>query len=278
MSEHCRIPIVECAIEVIAELGFAQASIRKIADRVGIAMSTVLYHFGNRDNLVDAVVDGRRQARRVHTRVARLFRQPSRAPCGADSARVAPRPFDWRPPQALTDFLAEGPAPVFVGFGNTVTTASRAEHMSDIVAHVLRQASLRGVVQAGWAGLDVAGDDVLTVGDVPYDWLFPRMSAVAHQCGAGTAAAALRAGVPQIGIPGLGDQAFWANRLYEIGASAGTIPQRKLSAEGLATVLQAAIGDGSLRAATRQLAGRLAEEDGSAAVLAAVKSVTRAGR
>jgi AcrR family transcriptional regulator len=49
--------IVACAIEVIAEVGFAQASIRKIADRVGIAMSAVLYHFGTKDNLVDAIVE-----------------------------------------------------------------------------------------------------------------------------------------------------------------------------------------------------------------------------
>lgn len=49
--------IVACAIEVIAEVGFTQASIRKIADRVGIAMSAVLYHFGTKDNLVDAVIE-----------------------------------------------------------------------------------------------------------------------------------------------------------------------------------------------------------------------------
>lgn len=48
--------IVAAAIDVIAEVGFAQASIRKIADRVGIAMSAVLYHFGTKDNLVDAIV------------------------------------------------------------------------------------------------------------------------------------------------------------------------------------------------------------------------------
>src|ERR1700694_2242517 len=52
-----RAQIVGCAIEVIAEVGDAQASIRKIADRVGVAMSAVLYHFGNRDNLVDAIVE-----------------------------------------------------------------------------------------------------------------------------------------------------------------------------------------------------------------------------
>jgi AcrR family transcriptional regulator len=49
--------IVAAAIDVIAEVGFPQASIRKIADRVGIAMSAVLYHFGTKDNLVDAIVE-----------------------------------------------------------------------------------------------------------------------------------------------------------------------------------------------------------------------------
>lgn len=52
-----RAQIVAAAIEVIAELGFPQASIRRIADRVGIAMSAVLYHFGTKDNLVEAIVE-----------------------------------------------------------------------------------------------------------------------------------------------------------------------------------------------------------------------------
>jgi AcrR family transcriptional regulator len=52
-----RAQIVDCAIEVIAELGYGATSIRKIADRVGVAMSVVLYHFGNKDDLVAAVVE-----------------------------------------------------------------------------------------------------------------------------------------------------------------------------------------------------------------------------
>jgi len=52
-----RTQIVAAAIEVIAEVGFAKASIRKIADRVGIAMSAVLYHFGTKDKLVEAIVE-----------------------------------------------------------------------------------------------------------------------------------------------------------------------------------------------------------------------------
>ncbi len=52
-----RAQIVTAAIEVIAEIGWAQTSIRKIADRVGVAMSAVLYHFGTKDNLVDAIIE-----------------------------------------------------------------------------------------------------------------------------------------------------------------------------------------------------------------------------
>ena len=52
-----RAQIVAAAIDVIAEVGYAQASIRKIADRVGIAMSAVLYHFGTKDKLVEAIIE-----------------------------------------------------------------------------------------------------------------------------------------------------------------------------------------------------------------------------
>lgn len=52
-----RAQIVAAAIEVIGEIGWAHTSIRKIAERVGVAMSAVLYHFGSKDNLVEAVIE-----------------------------------------------------------------------------------------------------------------------------------------------------------------------------------------------------------------------------
>ncbi|TWS24845.1 TetR family transcriptional regulator [Tsukamurella sputi] len=51
-----RAQIAQCAIDTIAELGYGQASVRKIADRAGVAMSVVLYHFGDKDSLIAAVV------------------------------------------------------------------------------------------------------------------------------------------------------------------------------------------------------------------------------
>jgi sterol 3beta-glucosyltransferase len=185
---------------------------------------------------------------------------------------------DWRPPTLLTDFLAAGPAPVFVGFGSTVNTAERAQHMSDIVARAMRLAGVRGIIQAGWAGLDVSGDDVLTIGDTPHEWLFPRMAAIAHHCGAGTSAAGLRAGIPQIGIPGLGDQLFWASRLRQLGVSAAIIPQRKLTADRLAEAIRTTLADRQSQVAAQHVAGRIADEDGAAHVLAVVESLTRSAR
>ncbi|MFI9383329.1 TetR/AcrR family transcriptional regulator [Kutzneria sp. NPDC052558] len=56
-TEHARrTQIILAAIEVIAEIGYAQTSIRKIADRVGVAMSVVLYHFANKDELVREIL------------------------------------------------------------------------------------------------------------------------------------------------------------------------------------------------------------------------------
>jgi TetR/AcrR family transcriptional regulator, fatty acid metabolism regulator protein len=48
--------IVASAIEVIAEGGYAQASVAKIAARVGISKSVVLHHFDSKDAIVMAIV------------------------------------------------------------------------------------------------------------------------------------------------------------------------------------------------------------------------------
>ena len=54
---------------------------------------------------------------------------------------------------------------------------------------------------------------MMTIGDTPHQWLFPRVAAVAYHCGAGTTAAGLRAGVPTIALPAHADGPFWAARL-----------------------------------------------------------------
>lgn len=202
------------------------------------------------------------------------------------STALLPRPSDWaaglavtgpwwpyvggdrRLPAELEDFLAAGPPPVLVGFGSMA--AGEGERLGGIAVRALRRAGLRGVLQSGSAGLAADGDDVLTVGDLPHALLFPRLAAVVHHAGAGTAAAALRAGVPSVTVPVTADQPFWARRLAAVGAAPAPIPFRSLTAEGLGDALAKVVREPSYAAAAAAAARHIAVEDGSAAVVSAV--------
>jgi TetR/AcrR family fatty acid metabolism transcriptional regulator len=48
--------IIECAIDAIAELGFAQASLAQIAKRAGVSTGVILYYFAGKDELIREVV------------------------------------------------------------------------------------------------------------------------------------------------------------------------------------------------------------------------------
>jgi len=50
-----RAQIIECAIDAIAELGFAQASLAQIAKRAGISTGVISYYFAGKDDLIAAV-------------------------------------------------------------------------------------------------------------------------------------------------------------------------------------------------------------------------------
>jgi len=179
------------------------------------------------------------------------------------------RPAGWRPSADLENFLNAGPPPVFVGFGSM--TPAGPDRLGDLVAAAGRRAGVRMVIQAGQAGLAQAGqltDDAIVIGEVPHDWLFPRMAAVVHHAGAGTAAAGLRAGVPAVSVPMVADQPFWAARLAALGTGPRPIPYQRLSAPALAAAIQDATTRPSYRVQAQAMARRLAGEDGAAPVVA----------
>jgi UDP:flavonoid glycosyltransferase YjiC (YdhE family) len=183
---------------------------------------------------------------------------------------------DWRPPADLVDFLAAGPPPVFIGFGSM--GPGQGGRLAGPILAAIRRAGVRAVVQAGWAGLRVTSDQVLTIGETPHDWLFPRVAAVVHHAGAGTTAAGLRAGVPAVPVPVLADQPFWANRLHRLGAAPSPIPLSRLTADRLAAALHEVTTNPYRGARAQAVAARLAAEDGSARVAAWLADVGRVTR
>ncbi|MGC0416134.1 glycosyltransferase [Embleya sp. AB8] len=178
------------------------------------------------------------------------------------------RPRGWRPPADLVDFLRAGPPPVFIGFGSMAP--GQGERLGELVAAAVARAGARAVVQAGWAGLSAVGDDILAIGDLPHDWLFPRTAAVVHHAGAGTTGAGLRAGVPAVPVPVMADQPFWAARLHRLGVAPRPLPFHELTAEALAEAITACTADPTHRQRAVELAHRIVTEDGTAALLARI--------
>lgn len=55
VEEARRAQIVRCTIEIIASLGYAQASLATIAERAGISKGVISYHFAGKDELIAQV-------------------------------------------------------------------------------------------------------------------------------------------------------------------------------------------------------------------------------
>jgi TetR/AcrR family transcriptional regulator, fatty acid metabolism regulator protein len=52
-----RAQIIAAAIDTIAELGYVQASLARIADTAGISKGVILYHFGGKNELIRELLD-----------------------------------------------------------------------------------------------------------------------------------------------------------------------------------------------------------------------------
>jgi TetR/AcrR family fatty acid metabolism transcriptional regulator len=57
IEEARRAQIVASAVEVIADVGFAQASLARIAKHAGISKGVISYHFAGKDELMQEVVE-----------------------------------------------------------------------------------------------------------------------------------------------------------------------------------------------------------------------------
>ncbi|RSN55264.1 glycosyl transferase [Amycolatopsis sp. WAC 04182] len=127
------------------------------------------------------------------------------------------RPDDRPLPAELEKFLESGEPPVYVGFGSMAAYAPK--DIARVAIESARALGRRILLARGWAGLASIddADDCFVAGEVNQQALFRRVAAVVHHGGAGTTTTASRAGAPQVVVPRIADQPYWAERVAELG-------------------------------------------------------------
>jgi sterol 3beta-glucosyltransferase len=138
------------------------------------------------------------------------------------------------------------------------------EWLTRTVLQALKDSGQRAVLSAGWSGLlprDLP-ENIFPIQPIPFSWLFPRLAAAVHHGGAGTTATCLSAGIPQVIVPFIADQPFWAQRLVNLGVAPAPIVLRRLSSEKLVNAISEVITNPVMRQKAVLLSQQVRSENG----------------
>lgn len=123
------------------------------------------------------------------------------------------------------------------------------------------------LIQTGWAGFQLSSPpaNAKFIPSCSHDQLFHHADVIIHHGGAGTTASALHAGKPQIIIPHIADQPFFAREMQRLGV--GRRLPRKDWIKGLPDLYREVRDDAEMRQKAESLAKKLRQENGPARVV-----------
>ena len=171
-------------------------------------------------------------------------------------------PASWQPPDDLVRFIKAGPPPIYAGFGSMVMKDPEAT--VNMVLEAVARNNARAVIAEGWSGYKPGKlpGNIYAVDSIPHDWLLPQMAAAIHHGGAGTTGASLRAGIPQIVVPFVGDQPFWGLQVEKRGVGPRRIPHKSLTAAQLSEAIAKVLNDRAMRKRAAAMGERVRAENG----------------
>ncbi len=185
---------------------------------------------------------------------------------------------DYTPPAALVDFLATGEKPLLATLGTTVF--ARPQGFYEAVVEAVRGTRHRAILVLGREANAPADlpENVFALDYAPFGWLMPRCIAVLHQCGVGTSAHALRAGLPSVCCPYSFDQPNNARQLEALGVGVYLPPDpQRRDAASLRRALESLLASDAPAHAAR-IAAALRDEDGPTRACEILERFVRAAR
>uniref|UniRef100_A0A6T6SEE8 PH domain-containing protein n=1 Tax=Hemiselmis tepida TaxID=464990 RepID=A0A6T6SEE8_9CRYP len=206
---------------------------------------------------------------------------------------VPPAPAGWAPTEELLKFVQSGPAPVFVGFG--AMGSADSEGLAAVAMEAARLTGVRVVLQSDWEGFagaplrmprtqskkrvcgvitgsgpkgglvaeELPQNVALVDRNVPISWLFANCALAVHSAASLYTGAAVKAGVPSVCCPFVGEQRFWCEHLKELGVAHAAVPIEKLTPDSLASAITSALADKKLVARAQEVKQMLKAEDGT---------------
>jgi UDP:flavonoid glycosyltransferase YjiC (YdhE family) len=190
------------------------------------------------------------------------------------------RPSTWCMPTELDTYLAAGEPVVCISFGSMSLDLGHgfdAIYREAIAA--VRAAGARALVIGAQrqALPDPLPPEVYALPFAPFSQVYPRCTAVINHGGIGSAAQALRAGVPQLVVPWAFDQFWTAAQIERIGAGRG-LRSKRFTAQRAAPLLRDLLHSMHYCTTCASLAARIAAEDGVATLCDAINEVLAAVR
>ena len=176
--------------------------------------------------------------------------------------------------KATENFLSQGPPPVFIGFGSN--PLADKDQFLQLIRQVAASTQQRLLVSPGWSGLSgESTNDILFIGEEPFDILFPHLSAIVFHGGTGTLALAARAGLPMAAFPFLADQFDNRNRIAALGIGPKTCDFKDISAEKLILTVNDLLNNPDFKRVAVELAKKLESKDGLESTIQLIESISR---
>lgn len=162
----------------------------------------------------------------------------------------------------VINFISKANKTIYVGFGSM--TDSKPKKSKKLFQKLSSLKEYNFIISKGWAkfNFETHSDNILFIDYVPFLVLFPRMSIVIHHGGAGTTLSAAQSGTPQIIVPHMIDQHYWAKLISDLKIGSNPIRKKKLNFKRLKKLIDYIFNNPEISENAKKMGKEMNKENG----------------